>query len=96
MESHTSLAEDLPTLYRSILDGIAQLEAAGHRREAGLARTEATHVYSSSWDEAGLRRLGQIRQRIERLLAGNERPRGERSRGWRVGRNVASPQGGNV
>ena len=78
MESHTSLAEDLPTLYRSILDGIAHLEAAGHRREAGL------------------RRLGQIRQRIERLLAGNERPRRERSRGWRVGRNIASPQGGNV
>jgi hypothetical protein len=96
MESHTSLAEDLPALYRAILDGIAQLEQAGRRREAGLARVEATHVYSSSWDEAGLRRLGHIRHRIERLLAGNERPRRERSRGWRVGRSVAPAEGGRV
>jgi hypothetical protein len=95
MESHTSLAEDLPALYRAILDGVASLERAGHRREAGLARAEATSVYSSSWDEAGLRRLAQIRHRIERLLAGQDRPRRERSRGWRAGR-LASPQGGRA
>jgi hypothetical protein len=93
MESHTSLAEDFPALYRAILDGVAQLEQAGHRREAGLARTEATNVYSSSWDEAGLRRLVHIRHRIERLLAGQDRPRREGSRGWRVGRRVPTPQG---
>jgi hypothetical protein len=75
METRASPAEDLPALYRAILDGIAQLERLGARREAGLLRTEATAIYSTAWDEAGLRRLGQIRRRIERVIAGEERPR---------------------
>ena len=92
MESHTSLAEDLPALYRAILDGVAQLEAMGQRREAGLVRSEATHVYSTSWDEAGLRRLEQIRRKIDRIVAGSERPRRERERGSRNGRVIQTPQ----
>jgi hypothetical protein len=75
VESHASPAEDLPTLYRAILDGVAQLERLGARREAGLVRQEATQIYSTAWDAAGLRRLGQIRRRIERVIAGEERPR---------------------
>ena len=92
MDSHTSLAEDLPALYRAILDGVAQLEGIGQRREAGLVRSEATHVYSTSWDEAGLRRLEQIRRRIDRIVAGTERPRRDQQRGWRSGRSVQTPQ----
>jgi hypothetical protein len=92
MDGHTSLAEDLPALYRAILDGVAQLESIGQRREAGLVRSEATHVYSTSWDEAGLRRLEQIRRRIERIVAGTERPRRERQRTWRASRTVQTPQ----
>jgi hypothetical protein len=96
MESHTSVAEDLPALYRAILDGVAQLEGLGQRREAGLVRSEATHVYSTSWDEAGLRRLAQLRRRIERIVAGTERPRGSRSRSWRIPRTMQTPQHGPV
>ena len=80
METHASPADDLPALYRAILDGIAQLERLGARREAGLLRAEATRIYSTAWDEAGVRRLGQIRRRIERIIAGDERPRTAMSR----------------
>jgi hypothetical protein len=81
METRSTPAEDLPALYRAILDGVAQLERMGERREAGLLRTEATAVYSASWDEGGLRRLDQIRRRIERIIAGDERARSLR-RAW--------------
>jgi hypothetical protein len=80
METRPSPAEDLPALYRAILDGIAQLERVGARREAGLLRTEATQIYSTAWNDAGLRRLGQIQRRIERVIAGDERPRTAYSR----------------
>lgn len=82
VETQTSPAEDLPALYRAILDGIADLERAGQHREAALIRTEATRVYSTSWDDAGRRRLLHLRRRIERVIAGDERPRDERTR-WR-------------
>lgn len=82
METQTSPAEDLPALYRAILDGIADLERAGQHQEAALIRTEATRVYSTSWDEGGRRRLLQIRRRVERVISGDERPRHERTR-WR-------------
>ncbi len=75
METHSSPSEDLPALYRAILDGVAQLERIGERREAALLRADATRVYSSSWDQGNLRRLDQIRRRIERIIAGDERPR---------------------
>jgi hypothetical protein len=93
MENHVSVAEDLPAIYRAILDGVAHLERIGQRREAGLVRSEATSVYSSAWDDAGLRRLEQIRRRIDRIVAGSERPRVERSRGWRhISRSAPAPQ----
>jgi hypothetical protein len=82
METRSTPAEDLPALYRAILDGVAQLERLGERREARLLRTEATAVYSASWDEGGLRRLDQIRRRIERIIAGDERARSVRARAW--------------
>jgi hypothetical protein len=84
METHSSPAEDLPALYRAILDGVAQLERIGHRREATLLRAEATAIYSASWNESGLRRLDYIRRRIERVIAGDERPRLARARTWRA------------
>jgi hypothetical protein len=75
METQASPAEELPALYRSILDGVLELERLGHRREAVLVRAEARDAYSASWDEKSRRRLLSIRQRIDRLLAGRERPR---------------------
>lgn len=75
METQLSPAEELPALYRVILDGVAQLEQLGERREAGLVRAEATRVYSTSWDENGRRRLAALCRRVERVVAGEERPR---------------------
>lgn len=69
-------------MYRAILDGVADLERAGQHREAALIRTEATSVYSTSWDESGRRRLLHIHRRIDRVIAGDERPR-NRSARWR-------------
>jgi hypothetical protein len=80
METRPSPAEDLPTLYRAILDGVARLERLGARREAGLLRADATRIYSTAWDEAGLRRLRQMSARIERVIAGEVRPRTARAR----------------
>jgi hypothetical protein len=80
MEPRSSPADDLPSVYRSILDGIAVLEGLGARREAALLRAEATKIYSTAWDEPGLRRLRHIKSRIERIISGEERPRTTRSR----------------
>ncbi len=75
-----SLAEDLPALYRAILDRVAELELAGRRVEARQMRTEATRIYSRAWDE-------RARQRLEALLRRNARPEaGERTRWHALGR----------
>jgi hypothetical protein len=80
MEARPTPAEDLPTLYRGILEGVARLERLGARREAGLLRADATRIYSTAWDEAGLRRLRQISARNDRVIAGDVRPRTARRR----------------
>ena len=80
MEPRSSPADDLPSLYRAILDGIAVLEGLGARREAALLRAEATKIYSTAWDDAGLRGLRHIHGRIGRIVAGEERPRMARAR----------------
>ena len=80
MEPRPSPADDLPSLYRAILDGVAALERFGARRDAALLRAEATKIYSTAWDEPGLRRMRQIRARIDRIIAGEERPRLWRTR----------------
>ena len=46
-----SPAEELPGLYLAILQRVAELEAAGRRREAGRVRRAATKAYSRAWDE---------------------------------------------
>jgi hypothetical protein len=76
-----SPAEELPALYRAILDRVAALELAGDRAEAARLRTEATDAYSRAWDERARRRL--------ELLLRRETP-GERHRGHGA-RRVATP-----
>lgn len=43
-------AEELPALYRAVLDRVGQLEASGHRELAGRIRADAIQIYSKSWD----------------------------------------------
>ena len=52
-----SPAEELPALYRAILDRVAELEAGGDRAEAARVRTTATRIYSRAWDERARRGL---------------------------------------
>jgi hypothetical protein len=61
-----SPAEDLPSLYRAILDRIAFLEAAGERGEAGRVRRQATAAYSRAWDDRARRELEGLLRRAER------------------------------
>lgn len=64
-----SPAEQLPAIYRAVLDSIAELERRGERFEASRLRTEAIRAYSRSWDLRGRRRLESILRRAERALA---------------------------
>jgi hypothetical protein len=82
MEIHASPAEELPALYRAILDGVARLEDVGQRREAASVRSQATAVYSNSWNDQGRRRLIQLQRRIDRAM-GTGDPDEAASRTWR-------------
>ena len=64
-----SPAEQLPAIYRAVLDSVAELERRGERLEASRFRTEAIGAYSRSWDIRGRRRLESILRRAQRALA---------------------------
>ena len=83
MESN-SPSEELPALYRAILDRVADLEAAGDRVGAALMRSEATAAYSRAWDE-------RARKRLESLLRHATRPSAEERRHGRPTRGVTRP-----
>ena len=61
-----SPAEDLPALYRAILDRVAEMELAGDRDRAARLRSEATDAYSRAWDERARRRLEALLRRSDR------------------------------
>ena len=52
-----SPAEELPALYRAILDRVADLESGGDRAQAARVRADATRMYSRAWDERARRGL---------------------------------------
>ena len=58
-----SAAEELPALYRALLDRVAQIEAEGRRAVAYRLRFEATRIYSKSWDERARRALQDLLNR---------------------------------
>jgi hypothetical protein len=64
-----SPAEELPGLYRAILDRVAELETAGERAEAARVRTAATHAYSRAWDAKARRELETLLRRAARPTA---------------------------
>lgn len=83
-EQVASLAEDLPELYRAILDRVAELERLGARREAGRIRADATRAYSTAWDEGARRHLLTFLARADRGLVVPSR-----TRGWSLRRRTA-------
>jgi hypothetical protein len=83
-EPTASLAEDLPALYRAILDRVAMLEHAGERREAGRIRVDATEAYSVAWNGSARSRLTTLLLRADRILEGPPR-----TRGWTFRRRLA-------
>jgi hypothetical protein len=62
MES-MSPAEELPALYRTLLDRVAQIEASGRRATAYRLRAEATRIYSRRWDDRARRGLQALLNR---------------------------------
>ena len=52
-----SAAEELPGLYRAVLDRVGELEASGRRDLANAVRAEATRIYSRSWDDQARKAL---------------------------------------
>lgn len=60
MNPESSPADELPALYRLILDGVAVLERRGARLEADRIRRAAIEAYSTAWDETQLRVLEQL------------------------------------
>jgi hypothetical protein len=69
-------AEELPGLYRTILERVADLERQGERAEAARIRMAATAAYSAAWDESGRNRLIALVNRADRAKSGNAHPRG--------------------
>ena len=60
-------AEELPELYRALLDRIAQIDAAGQRSLGYRIRAEATRIYSRAWDDRARRGLESLlRQTAEK------------------------------
>ncbi len=84
-EPAASVAEDLPELYRTILDRVAQLETHGSRIEADRIRASATRAYSSAWDASAQRVLVGLLSRADRHLLGPSR-----SSGWSLRRRRAA------
>lgn len=70
MKSTFSAEEDLPAVYRDILDGVAVLEHAGLRIEAARIRVAATRAYSAAWDESSMRRLEQLSRKCRSEIVG--------------------------
>jgi hypothetical protein len=85
VEAASTPADDLPGLYRDILNRVAALEQIGERSEAGRIRMAATQAYSEAWDEAGRARLLGLIARADRTIAGHDRPRG-----WTLRRKSAA------
>jgi hypothetical protein len=68
MVSQNQPAEDLPALYRAVLDGVAELERRGQRQMAGSIRRDAITAYSAAWDDRHRTHLSGLVNRVRREL----------------------------
>ena len=74
-----SAAEELPALYRAVLDRVGALEAGGQREADRRIRAEAIRIYSRAWDDRARREL----QVLLRRNAGELMHRRASGRGFR-------------
>jgi hypothetical protein len=68
-------SEQMPELYRAVLDTVWRLERAGERSAALDIRRRAVNTYSTRWDDGGRRELVRINRDAMRRLA-QRRPDG--------------------
>lgn len=66
-------AEDLPRLYRAVLDTVSRLEHVGERELAWKIRRDALTAYSTRWDERGRRILERLNREAQHGLASSRR-----------------------
>jgi hypothetical protein len=57
------VSEELPALYRAILDRVAEISAGGQRHLANQVRAEAIAIYSRAWDDRARRDLDALLRR---------------------------------
>lgn len=75
MDDHTP-AEELPHLYRAVLDTVARLEHVGEREIAWKVRRRAIRTYSTRWDDHGRRALEKLNREAQHRLAASPRTAG--------------------
>jgi hypothetical protein len=75
-----SAAEDLPALYRAVLDRVAEIASSGQRPLANDVRAEAIRIYSRAWDERARRELTSLLRRHSAGLETQPARRGSRRR----------------
>ena len=63
-------AEELPALYRAVLDRVGEYAANGDRALANRVRADAIAIYSRAWDERARRDLEALLRRNTPQIAG--------------------------
>lgn len=77
-------AQELPGLYRAVLDRVGVLSSTGHRDQANRIRAEAVAIYSRAWDERARRELLALLERNQ--AAPDRRPASHAGRSRRFSR----------
>jgi len=69
---HQITAEEMPSLYRAVLDAVWRLERMGDRDVALAIRRRAVNTYATRWDDGGRKELAKIhRDAVRRLAIGH-------------------------
>ncbi|HEY7523580.1 MAG TPA: hypothetical protein VH813_10050 [Candidatus Limnocylindrales bacterium] len=78
MDTPASPADELPALYREILDRLAPLERSQLRSEALRIRQRASRIYAQSWSDQGRKSLQSLLRKMDRLAARVDGPTADR------------------